>query len=98
MTANALTIPFERIADPAVRAIAERVTAGTRLTMADGVALFESPDLTGVGVLADAVNRAKHGDVNPGLSRTSQSPVDMTNCSHKMRPGRKRPAIGWGHD
>lgn len=63
MTATALTIPFERIADPAVRAIAEKVAAGTRLTQADGVALFASPDLTGVGVLADAVNRARHGDV-----------------------------------
>ncbi len=62
MTANALTIPFERIADPAVRAIAEKVAAGTRLTQADGVTLFETPDLTGVGVLADAVNRARHGD------------------------------------
>jgi 2-iminoacetate synthase ThiH len=48
MTATALTIPFERIADPAVRAIAEKVAAGTRLTQADGVALFESADLTGV--------------------------------------------------
>lgn len=63
MTATALTIPFERIADPAVRAIAERVAAGTRLTQADGVTLFASPDLTGVGLLADAVNRARHGDL-----------------------------------
>jgi aminodeoxyfutalosine synthase len=61
--ANALTIPFERIADPAVRAIAERVAAGARLSQAEGVTLFASPDLTGVGILADAVNRARHGDV-----------------------------------
>jgi aminodeoxyfutalosine synthase len=59
---TALRIPFERIADPAVRAIAEKVASGTRLTQADGVALFESRDLTGIGFLADAVNRAKHGD------------------------------------
>jgi aminodeoxyfutalosine synthase len=61
--ANALTIPFERIADSAVRAIAERVAAGARLSQAEGVTLFASPDLTGVGILADAVNRARHGDV-----------------------------------
>ena len=27
------------------------------------MALFRSPDLTGIGLLADAVNRAKHGNV-----------------------------------
>ena len=77
MTANALTIPFERIADPAVRAIAERVGAGARLSMADGVALFESPDLTGVGVLADAVNRAKHGDVVTFASNQHINPTNI---------------------
>jgi aminodeoxyfutalosine synthase len=59
----ALTIPFERIVDPTVRRIAEHVASGQRLTPADGVALFESRDLTGIGHLANAVNRAKHGDV-----------------------------------
>jgi aminodeoxyfutalosine synthase len=60
---GALSIPFERITDPAVRRVAERVAAGERLSQADGVALFDSADLTGIGALADAVNRAKHGDV-----------------------------------
>ncbi|MBX3175649.1 MAG: aminofutalosine synthase MqnE [Gemmatimonadaceae bacterium] len=60
---DALNIPFARITDPVVRGIAEKVAAGTRLTQEDGVALFDSPDLTGIGLLADAVNRAKHGDV-----------------------------------
>ena len=62
MTAPALSIPLARIVDPTVRAVAEKVAAGTRLTQSDGVALFDSRDLTGVGLLADAVNRAKHGD------------------------------------
>ena len=77
MTANALSIPFERIADPAVRAIAEQVGAGMRLSRADGVALFESPDLTGVGVLADAVNRAKHGDVVTFASNQHINPTNI---------------------
>ena len=77
MTANALSIPFERIADPAVRAIAEQVGAGVRLSRADGVALFESPDLTGVGVLADAVNRAKHGDVVTFASNQHINPTNI---------------------
>lgn len=61
--APAPTIPCERISDPAVRRIAEAVAAGDRLTPADGVTLFTTPDLTGVGLLADAVNRARHGDI-----------------------------------
>lgn len=77
MTANALTIPFERIADPAVRAIAEQVGAGRRISMADGIALFTSPDLTGVGVLADAVNRAKHGDVVTFASNQHINPTNI---------------------
>lgn len=62
MIAAALEIPYGRISDPVVRAIAERIAAGERLSQADGVALFESPDLNGIGALADAVNRAKNGD------------------------------------
>ena len=56
--------PFDRsrISDPALHAIADRVLAGERLTSDDGVALFRTPDLLGLGTLADAVNRAKHGD------------------------------------
>jgi aminodeoxyfutalosine synthase len=77
MTATALTIPFERIADPAVRAIAEKVADGTRLTQADGVALFESSDLTGVGLLADAVNRAKNGDLVTFASNQHINPTNI---------------------
>ncbi len=51
------------IRDPALFPIADRVAAGQRLTAADAITLFRSPDILGVGALADAVNRAKHGDV-----------------------------------
>lgn len=61
--APTIEIPFARITDPVVRGVAGRVGAGERLSQADGVALFESRDLTGIGILANAVNRAKHGDV-----------------------------------
>jgi aminodeoxyfutalosine synthase len=58
----AVPIEVERLADPALRKIAERIACGVRLESADAVALFRSPDLLGLGILADAVNRAKHGD------------------------------------
>ena len=51
------------IRDPALFPIADRVAAGERLSTSDAAILFRSPDILGVGALADAVNRARHGDV-----------------------------------
>ena len=51
-----------RITDPALHPIAAKVAAGVRLDDEDAVALFRSPDLLGVGTMADAANRARHGD------------------------------------
>lgn len=76
-TAAALTIPFERIADPAVRAIAERVAEGRRLDGSDAAALYRTADLQGLGVLADAVNRARHGDVVTFASNQHINPTNI---------------------
>ncbi|MBI5230567.1 MAG: aminofutalosine synthase MqnE [Coriobacteriales bacterium] len=48
--------------DPALAPIAERVVAGERLTRADGVALYASHDLLGIGQMADFANRRLNGD------------------------------------
>ncbi len=50
------------ITDPSLSGVADKVTRGERLSSEDGVALFESSDLIAVGHMADAVNRAKHGN------------------------------------
>jgi len=50
------------ISDPSLAPLADKVEAGERLSFDDGVALFRSNDITGIGHLADSVNRAKHGD------------------------------------
>ena len=57
-------IPFDlsRLRDPALRPLGEKLIAGTRLTALDAALLFRSPDLLGVGAMADAANRARHGD------------------------------------
>lgn len=52
-----------RIHDRALHPIADKVLSGERLSTSDGAALFRSGDLLGVGLMADAVNRAKHGDL-----------------------------------
>jgi len=66
MTASPLAAPVEidraPITDPALRDLADKVEAGERLTADDGLALFRTNDIVGLGVLADARNRALHGD------------------------------------
>jgi len=66
MTASPLAAPVEidraPITDPALRALADKVETGERLTPDEGLALFRTNDIVGLGVLADARNRALHGD------------------------------------
>ena len=50
------------IRDAALQPIADKVEQGERLTAADATLLFRSPDLIGVGSMADASNRARYGD------------------------------------
>jgi len=54
---------LSRISDAALRSVGEKVMSGTRLDDADGVVMFKSPDLLGLGALAAHVNAQRHGDV-----------------------------------
>ena len=56
-----LTLDRKLVSDPSLQPIADKVEHGERLSIDDGVALFRSPDLIGIGHMADAVNRAKNG-------------------------------------
>ncbi len=58
-----VSVDLGRIADSDLRSIGEKVVAGSRLSQADALTLFTSPDLLGVGLLADYANRLRHGDV-----------------------------------
>ncbi len=51
-----------RLRDPALRAVGEKVLRGDRLDAADGLALYATPDLLGLGLLADHANRRVNGD------------------------------------
>ena len=55
-------IDVERLRDPLLRPIAEKVLAGGRLDRDDGLALYATSDLLGLGVLADFANRLRNGD------------------------------------
>jgi aminodeoxyfutalosine synthase len=58
-----VTADPSRLVDPAVRLVADKLGAGERLSQDDAVALYRTPDLSGLGYLADSVNRARNGDV-----------------------------------
>jgi aminodeoxyfutalosine synthase len=60
-----LVVPFDldSLRDSALRPIGEKLIAGQRLSVADGRTLYTSPDVLGVGAMADAANRARHGNV-----------------------------------
>lgn len=80
-------VPFDpaRLRDPSLRPIAEKVMAGVRLTTNDASSLFRSADLLGVGALADAANRARHGDRVTFASNQHINPTNIcvlrTTCA-----------------
>jgi len=71
------TIHPDRLRDAALHPIGEKVRRGERLTTTDAITLYRSPDLHGVGHLADAVNRAKHGDVVTFASNQHINPTNV---------------------
>ncbi|HUQ98005.1 MAG TPA: aminofutalosine synthase MqnE [Gemmatimonadaceae bacterium] len=60
---ESISLDLGRISDRALRAVGEKVIEKRRLSHEDAVLLFRSPDLLGVGMLADYANRRKHGDI-----------------------------------
>lgn len=50
------------ITDPSLDPVADKLERGERLTPDDGLRLFESSDIVGIGIMANAANRARHGD------------------------------------
>ncbi|MDA1080466.1 MAG: CofH family radical SAM protein [Gemmatimonadetes bacterium] len=78
-------IDLGRIDDPRLRTIAGALQAGTRLTADDALALFETSDLTGLGHLADAVNRASNGDIVTFAANQHINPTNVcvlrTTCT-----------------
>lgn len=74
-----------RVRDAALRPVVEKVRAGERLAPSDAARLYESADILGVGALADAVNRARHGDVVTFAANQHINPTNVcvlrTTCA-----------------
>src|SRR5687767_4522307 len=77
--------------DPQLSELAAKVEAGERLTFEDGVALFASADLPGLGRLADSVRRRLHGattyyNVNRHFNPTNVCYADCKFCGFYRTP------------
>src|SRR2546423_13918052 len=71
--------------------ICAKVKTGERLSLDDGVALFNTPDLNALGKLADTVRRQKHGrttyfNVNRHFNPTNVCYVDCKFCGFFRTP------------
>ncbi len=75
--------------------IADKVSRGERLTFEDGLLLYETPDLTGVGAMAHHVRLQKHGlktyfVQNRRLSYTNICYTHCQFCAFQAKPGDPR--------
>jgi aminodeoxyfutalosine synthase len=80
------------VADPALRPIAGKVLAGEALSAADGVALYASRDLHGIGRLADLIRRRLHGsrayyNRNRHINYTNICALSCKFCSFYRKRG-----------
>lgn len=87
-----LRSPAMETADPRLREITAKVEAGERLSEADGITLFSSPDLNTLGALANRVRLARHGracyfNVNRHLNPTNVCVYRCRFCGFRRDPG-----------
>ena len=91
-------LKLDKRLSPELMTIAEKVVAGTRLSFADGITLFEKAPLAYLGVLANAVREKHHGDVtyfnrNFHLEPTNVCLYTCTFCSYSRLI--KKRSEGW---
>src|SRR5437762_1012567 len=81
-----------RVSDPVLLPIAEKVIAGESLSQTDGVTLFRSHDLHGVGRLANFVREKLHGartysNRNRHINYTNVCALSCKFCSFYRKRG-----------
>ena len=81
-----------RLRDPRLLPIWERVAAGERLTREDGLLLFETDDLLGVGQMADFAKRRRVGDwvffvINRYVNPTNLCVLSCSFCDFARKKG-----------
>ena len=78
--------------DPRLEPIWERVRTGERLSREDGLTLFATDDLLGVGRLADHVKSKREGDrvyfvINRHITPTNVCVLSCSFCGFARKPG-----------
>ncbi len=81
-----------RFSDPALAPVAEKVAAGVPLSLDDGVSLYRSRDLHGIGRLANSVRERLHGDKtfynrNRHINYTNVCALSCKFCSFYRKRG-----------
>src|SRR5438270_4939207 len=80
-----------RFQDSGLATVAEKVFAGQRLSFEDGLALYRTPDLLGLGQLANYVREQKHGDAtyfvwNTHINHTNVCAATCDFCAFAAAP------------
>ncbi|HEY8749898.1 MAG TPA: aminofutalosine synthase MqnE [Tepidisphaeraceae bacterium] len=80
------------ISDPALRPIAEKVMSGEALSIDDGIALYKSRDVHGIGRLANTVRQQLHGNKtfynrNRHINYTNVCALSCKFCSFYRKRG-----------
>jgi len=82
-----------RLSSAGLSDIADKLDAGVRLNLADGVRLFDSPDLLSVGWLANREREKRHGpktfyNYNIRVEATNVCVASCLFCSFaRLKPG-----------
>src|SRR5579863_10552263 len=84
-----------RLRDHSLEPIREKVIQGRRLTFEDGVALYRSHDLLGLGLLANHVREKRHGDAayfvwNTHINHTNVCVATCDFCAFAAKKGEPR--------
>jgi len=93
---HSLSLDLETyLSDPRLLPIAGKVVRGERLSFEDGLLLYASPDLPGIGAMAHFVRTRLHGRktyyvVSRRLSYTNICVTHCQFCAFQARPGEPR--------
>jgi len=74
------------ITDQRLKPIADKVFAGERLSIDDGILLYRSPDLLAVGWLANYVREKKHGNVTYFNVNRHINPTNIVSLTASFAP------------
>jgi aminodeoxyfutalosine synthase len=88
--------------DPRLRPICDKVEARERLSFDDGVTLYRSPDLLGVGWMANRVRERLHGNTTYFNVNRHINPTDVCVASCKLcafgKKAKDPTAYTWSHE